>query len=152
MQKSSTLPTSHKGKITLALGEWILKIVPLQLQPLSHAQIGVWMQEVEEDGEQRACRVHPERHPPQKLLVQALFEVLKNDQAQREARQRPCQVCHVRHGQPCRLVRISVVDCVAHVGARCRERGRRLVEVNDTRVETYCKGKMVCFGVYKRMI
>lgn len=51
----------------------------LQQQALRHADVRVRVEEVEEDGEHRARRVHPEGHPPQELLVEALLEVLEYD-------------------------------------------------------------------------
>ena len=46
------------------------------------------VEDVEQDGEERARGVDAQRHPPDQLFVQLLFEVLQDEQADGEAGQR----------------------------------------------------------------
>lgn len=63
--------------------QMLFQHLALFLQPLH----GHRVQQIEDDREQGASRVHAQRHPPQKLFVQLLLKVLQNEQADRESRQ-----------------------------------------------------------------
>ena len=89
---------------------WLLRV---------EERLVVGIEDVEEDGEEGAGGVDAQGHPPDELLVQLLFKVLEDEEADGEAGQGPRQMGHVRHRRPHLLRRVPVVNRKSNVCTRC---------------------------------
>lgn len=77
--------------------------------------------DVEEDREDGAGGVNPQRHPPKQLLVQLLLKVLQDEEADGEAGQSAGQMGHVRNRRAHALGSVTRIYRIADVARCCNE-------------------------------
>ena len=76
------------------------------------------VENVEEDGEERASGVDSESDPPYQVFVKFLFKVFQNEKADSETGKSSCQVGHVRDWRHTLIGSIPVVNGETYIGTR----------------------------------